>query len=93
MVDPTELNSEVVIAPVYSIYVYGIDNTDEVKALYKEYYKEVIALMSVLYTGPVYYVNTFESGDIINCLTDSIIETGKSPVKIPHKTALKIYRG
>lgn len=89
--DPEVINGDIAIAPIYTIYVYDMDGTEECGKLYKEYYKELLSVIGVLYPGNVYYINTFESGEIINCLSESLIETNEK-FKIPHKTNLKILR-
>ena len=89
--DPTEVQGDIAIALVYTIYVYGMDGSPECNELYKEYYKQLLCTIGVLYPGNVYYINTFEDGEVINCLSESVLET-KDNFKIPHKTELKIYK-
>ena len=89
--DPSEVNGDIAIALVYTIYVYNMDGSKECGELYKEYYKELLCTIGVLYPGNVYYINTFEDGEVINCLSESMLENN-SGVKIPHKTNLKILR-
>lgn len=90
VVDSNNL-SEIGILPIFSIYVIGVDDTEESKNLYREYYKELLVVLSGLFPD-VYYINTFEEGSIY-CLKESIISTNEGiPTKIPYKTTLKIYK-
>lgn len=87
----SENPQEVGILPIFSIYVVGLKETDECKMLFKEYYKELLIVMSGLFPD-VYYINYFE-GESIYCLKDSLIETTEQmPTKIPCKTTLSLHR-
>jgi hypothetical protein len=90
VVDQSNL-SEVGILPIFFIYVMGLEDTEESKNLYKEYYKELLLTMSALFPH-VYYINYFE-GEVIYTLQESVIQTNEQlPTKIPTKTELSIYK-
>lgn len=90
VVDTEDLVGEVGIVPIFSIYTILENDSQEVKDTYKELYKTLVGIMSVLF-NEVYYINTFDSSQTIYCLKDSILANNEC-IKVPHVTKLRMYQ-
>ena len=76
------------ILPVFGIFVKGLENTEECKNKYKDYYKEMLAILGGMFAD-VYYINYLEGEDGY-CLKETLVEQkdGLIPTKVPMKTEL-----
>jgi len=90
VVDSEDISGEIGIIPIFSVYVSLLDTSDEYKNMYKEFYKEILIVMGMLFPES-HFINTFDSMDKIYCLKNSMIET-RETVKIPTLTNMKLYK-
>lgn len=88
--DMVDKNREEGILPIFSIYVMNIENSEEWKTDYKEYYKQLINLLSTFPSfSEVYYINYFDEGQTIYCIKEALLETNQI-TKVPYQTNLRL---
>ena len=88
--DTEDFLGDIGIIPIFSIYVVGIDGSEECKNQYKDFYKEILIVMGILFKES-HYINTFESVEKIYCLKESMLETNEA-IKLPYLTTLKLFK-